>query len=141
MASSPLFRVVIPFELIFNRPDSDEVTSHARITYERGKAYAYTYTELVEPDHTRFPSWRSVSIDEWNSVQWQRSHCVKQLCELMGDPLDESFYLDLEKGQAERATISMPIPPQMMNTMAPRRSPTVQVVSLSHYTLTPSAAI
>ena len=31
------------------------------------------------------------------------------------------FYADLERDQAERATMSMLVPPQMMNTMAPRR--------------------
>ena len=59
---------------------------------------------------------------DWASVQWQRAHCiknVKQLRELMGDLLDERFYADLERDQAERATMSMLVPPQMMNTMVP----------------------
>ncbi|MGH8938896.1 MAG: KamA family radical SAM protein, partial [Actinomycetes bacterium] len=36
-----------------------------------------------------------------------------------GDLLTESFYADLERDQAERATMSMLVPPQMMNTMVP----------------------
>ena len=62
---------------------------------------------------------------EWESAQWQRSHCVKnirQLRELLGDLVDERFYADLERDQAERATMSMLVPPQMMNTMARRTS-------------------
>ncbi|MCB0909214.1 MAG: lysine 2,3-aminomutase, partial [Nocardioidaceae bacterium] len=89
--------------------------------------YAYQRVELVEPDWTRFPGWRDVTADEWASVQWQRAHCVKnvkQLRELMGDLVDERFYADLERDQAERATMSMLVPPQMMNTMAPRVDPT-----------------
>jgi len=82
--------------------------------------YAYRHRELVEPDWTRFPGWRDVTAVDWASAQWQRAHCVKnlkQLRELMGDLLTEAFYTDLERDQAERATMSMLVPPQMMNTM------------------------
>jgi len=88
--------------------------------------YAYQRVELVEPDWTRFPGWRDVTAEDWASVQWQRAHCiknVKQMRELMGDLLDDRFYEDLERDQAERATMSMLVPPQMMNTMAPRVEP------------------
>jgi lysine 2,3-aminomutase len=88
--------------------------------------YAYARTELVEPDWRRLPGWASVTDAEWRSAQWQRAHCVKnvkQLRELMGDLLDESFYADLERDQRERATMSMLVPPQMMNTMAPTAVP------------------
>ena len=37
----------------------------------------------------------------------------------MGDLVDDRFYADLERDQAERATMSMLVPPQMMNTMVP----------------------
>ena len=92
------------------------------IGLETGQPYPYRRVELVEPDWTRFPGWKDVTAEEWASVQWQRAHCVKnlkQLRELMGDLLDERFYADLERDQAERATMSMLVPPQMMNTMAP----------------------
>jgi lysine 2,3-aminomutase len=88
---------------------------------ETGQPYPYRRVELVEPDWTRFPGWRDVTAEEWASAQWQRAHCVKntrQLRELLGDLVDESFFADLERDQAERATMSMLIPPQMLNTMA-----------------------
>jgi len=91
-----------------------------------GQPYAYRQQPLVEPDWTRFPGWRHVTVAEWESVQWQRSHCVKnvrQLRVLWGDLVDDAFYADLERDQAERATMSMLVPPQMMNTMAPHVVP------------------
>jgi len=84
--------------------------------------YAYRSRELVEPDWTRLPGWTGVTAEDWASAQWQRAHCVKnlkQLRELMGDLLEDRFYADLERDQAERATMSMLVPPQMMNTMVP----------------------
>ncbi|WP_141575156.1 KamA family radical SAM protein [Actinomadura sp. WMMA1423] len=82
--------------------------------------YAYRRRPLVEPDWRRLPGWRDVTEAEWESAQWQRAHCVKnvrQLRRVMGDLLDERFYADLERDQAERATMSMLLPPQMLNTM------------------------
>jgi lysine 2,3-aminomutase len=82
--------------------------------------YAYRHRALVEPDWRRFPGWADVTTEQWESAQWQRVHCVKsirQLRALMGDLLDETCYEDLARDQAERATMSMLVPPQMMNTM------------------------
>jgi lysine 2,3-aminomutase len=82
--------------------------------------YEYRRGELVEPDWTRFPGWREVTRAQWESAQWQRVHCVKnvkQLRTVMGDLLNEGFYADLEKDQREHATMSMLVPPQMINTM------------------------
>ena len=96
------------------------------IGLETGQPYPYRRVELVEPDWTRFPGWKDVTPEEWASVQWQRAHCVKnlrQLRELLGDLVDERFYADLERDQNERATMSMLVPPQMMNTMAPYAVP------------------
>ena len=96
------------------------------IGLETGQPYPYQRVELVEPDWTRFPGWKDVTAEEWASVQWQRAHCVKnlrQLRELLGDLVDERFYADLERDQNERATMSMLVPPQMMNTMAPYAVP------------------
>jgi lysine 2,3-aminomutase len=84
--------------------------------------YAYRRRELIEPDWTRLPGWRDVTAEQWADAQWQRAHCVKnvaQLRALMGDLLEDRFYADLERDQAERATMSMLVPPQMMNTMVP----------------------
>jgi lysine 2,3-aminomutase len=84
--------------------------------------YAYRRRELVEPDWTRLAGWSGVTTQEWADVQWQRAHCVKnlkQLREVVGDLLQDRFYADLERDQAERATMSMLLPPQMLNTMVP----------------------
>ena len=84
--------------------------------------YAYRRRPLVEPDWTRLPGWRDIGPEQWASAQWQRANCVKnlrQLRELMGNLLDERFYADLERDQNERATMSMLVTPQMMNTMVP----------------------
>lgn len=84
--------------------------------------YHYEQRALVEPDWTRLPGWAGVTAAEWDDVQWQRAHCLKntrQLREVMGDLLTDDFYADLERDQAERATMSMLLPPQMLNTMVP----------------------
>ena len=84
--------------------------------------YSYRHRELAEPDWRRLPGWADVTPEQWASAQWQRAHCVKsirQLRQVMGGGLDERFYADLEQDQALRATMSMLVPPQMINTMAP----------------------
>jgi lysine 2,3-aminomutase len=89
--------------------------------------YVYRRNELREPDWRRLPGWRDVTSAEWSSAQWQRAHCVKNLPQLrtvFGDLLDAEFYADLERDQAERATMSMLLPPQMINTMVPGAVPT-----------------
>ena len=88
--------------------------------------YVYRHKELAEPDWRRLPGWAAVTPQEWASAQWQRAHCVKnnrQLRQVVGAGLDERFYADLERDQAERATMSMLVPPQMVNTMVPDLSP------------------
>src|ERR1051326_3070931 len=85
--------------------------------------YVYRRAELAEPDWTRFPGWAQVTRAEWESAQWQRAHCVKnirQLSQVLGAGLSEEFCADLERDQRERATMSMLVPPQMLNTMAPQ---------------------
>ncbi|MEN3308058.1 MAG: lysine 2,3-aminomutase [Micromonosporaceae bacterium] len=88
--------------------------------------YEYRRRPLVEPDWTRFPGWRAVTRDEWESAQWQRAHCVKnvtQLRALLGGLVDERFYADLVADQRATATMSMLVPPQMLNTMVPAAPP------------------
>jgi lysine 2,3-aminomutase len=88
--------------------------------------YVYTRRELVEPDHRRFPGWRDVTDAEWADAQWQRAHCVKnvrQLRAVLGPAVDDRFFADLERDQASKATMSMLVPPQMLNTMAPTEPP------------------
>jgi lysine 2,3-aminomutase len=88
--------------------------------------YVYRRRPLHEPDWRRLPGWRDVTPEEWRDAQWQRAHCVKntrQLANVMGDLLDASFYADLTRDQGERATMSLLLPPQMLNTMVPDRVP------------------
>jgi lysine 2,3-aminomutase len=85
--------------------------------------YEYRRSELVEPDWRRLPGYRGVTEAQWHNAQWQRVHCVKnakQLRAAVGDLLDERFYDDLAADQAQTATMSMLLPPQMLNTMVPR---------------------
>ncbi len=89
--------------------------------------YEYTARELVEPDWRRLPGFADVTAEQWRSAQWQRVNCVKNLRQLRGvygDLLDESFYADVEADQAGRATMSLLLPPQMINTMVPTAVPT-----------------
>lgn len=94
---------------------TDTVT---RTTVEQ--PYQYLRRPLVEPDWTRFPGWRDVTAEQWADVQWQRAHCVKNIAQLkgvMGDLLTDDFYDDLAADQQQAATMSMLVPPQMINTM------------------------
>ena len=88
--------------------------------------YVYQRRELHEPDWRRFPGWSGVTTADWESAQWQRAHCVKnarQLRQVIGEGLSEAFFTDLEQDQRARATMSMLVPPQMLNTMAPEIAP------------------
>jgi lysine 2,3-aminomutase len=76
--------------------------------------------EFVEPDWTRLPGYRDVTADQWESAQWQRAHSVKNLKELkeaFGPFLSDDLTEDIHRDMFERATMSMLIPPQMINTM------------------------
>ncbi|MER5639479.1 lysine 2,3-aminomutase [Kitasatospora sp. NPDC002227] len=88
--------------------------------------YSYELRHPVEPDWRRFPGWAGVTGDEWESAQWQRANCVKnprQLQAVFGGTLAESFIADLVRDQRERATMSMLVTPQMLNTMVPDLGP------------------
>ena len=76
--------------------------------------------EFVEPDWTRLPGYRDATPAEWESAQWQRAHTVKNLKELkaaLGEYLTDDLAADIQRDMFERATMSMLIPPQMINTM------------------------
>jgi len=79
--------------------------------------------EFVEPDWHRLPAYVDVTTEQWESAQWQRAHTVKNLREFkeaLGDHLADDLLEDIARDQAERATMSMLIPPQMINTMSER---------------------
>jgi lysine 2,3-aminomutase len=108
----------------------------AQSTTSAEQPYAYHRTELVEPDWTRLPGWRDVTPAQWRDVQWQRSHCVKnikQLRAVVGDLLVERLYADLERDMAERATMSMLLPPQMLNTIAASAAATPSAYTEAFY--------
>ena len=83
--------------------------------------FEYPLTRVyAEPDWTRLPAYRDITTDQWESAQWQRAHSVKNLKEFkeaLGEFLTEDLLADIERDQQERATMSMLIPPQMINTM------------------------
>ncbi|WP_432843978.1 KamA family radical SAM protein [Dactylosporangium sp. CA-092794] len=89
--------------------------------------YVYQRHALTEPDWRRFPGWATVTRDEWDNAQWQRAHCVKTVAQLrtvLGSTVTDAFYTDLAADQAGQATMSMLVPPQMINTMVPAATPT-----------------
>jgi lysine 2,3-aminomutase len=76
--------------------------------------------EFAEPDWTRIPGYRDVTREQWRSARWQRQHSVKNLAQLraaLGDLLPADLEESIARDQAERATMSMLVPPQMLNTM------------------------
>ncbi|MDQ3952125.1 MAG: lysine 2,3-aminomutase [Actinomycetota bacterium] len=76
--------------------------------------------DFVEPDWTRIPGYRDVTPEQWASARWQRQHTIKNLGELkatLGDLLPPDLEESIARDQAERATMSMLLPPQMLNTM------------------------
>ena len=75
---------------------------------------------FVEPDWTRFQGWKDVTKEQWESALWQRQNSVKNLKDLgkvLGPLLTDDIVKEIERDQAERATMSILIPPQMINTM------------------------
>ncbi|MGZ3481035.1 MAG: KamA family radical SAM protein [Myxococcaceae bacterium] len=76
--------------------------------------------EFREPDWTRIPGYRSVSQADWESALWQRRHTVKNLKELketLGALIPDTLLASIDRDQRERATMSILLPPQMLNTM------------------------
>ena len=83
------------------------------LPYPPSRAYA-------EPDWNRLPGFRGVSRADWESATWQRRHTIKNLGELkaaLGDLLPDDLAESICQDQERRATMSMLIPPQMVNTM------------------------
>ncbi len=87
----------------------------------RHQPYLYQYSsEFHEPDWTRVPGYKNVTQAEWRSALWQKRNLVKSVKQfkgVLGPYLSETMAADILKDQAERATMSMLIPPQMINTM------------------------
>src|SRR5882672_2202656 len=76
--------------------------------------------EFAEPDWRRLPGYKDVTAAEWETALWQRRHTVKNLKELkeaLGSFLPDTLLESIEKDIKQRATMSMLLPPQMLNTM------------------------
>jgi lysine 2,3-aminomutase len=76
--------------------------------------------QFIEPDWQRFPGWKDVTREQWEAALWQRQHTIKNLKELkdvLGPLLPEDLAASIERDMRERATMSMLVPPQMINTM------------------------
>ena len=76
--------------------------------------------EFVEPDWRRIPGFKDASVADWESSVWQRKHTIKNLRELknaLGALLPDELAASIERDQKERATMSLLLPPQMLNTM------------------------
>ena len=102
-------------------PTTGTTTSATRPVLPADQPFHYPLKrEFVEPDWTRLPGYRDVTQDEWESALWQRKHTVKNLRELQqvfGALIPESLLKSIERDQKDRATMSLLIPPQMLNTM------------------------
>jgi lysine 2,3-aminomutase len=75
---------------------------------------------FVEPDWKRIPGYKDVTQADWESALWQRKNTVKNLRELamvLGALMPPDLLFSIEKDQKERATMSILVPPQMVNTM------------------------
>ena len=107
--------------------DVDDLVQTAPFAARSKKAHSaeqpYRYPperEFVEPDWRRLPGYRDVTPEEWHSAKWQRQHTIKNLDGLQkvfGDRLPMDLVDSIRRDQAERATMSMLVPPQMLNTM------------------------
>lgn len=86
-----------------------------------GQPYAYPpKREFYEPDWTRIPGWKNVTREEWEDAMWQRKNTIKslkELKELLGDKLPDTLAESLQQDIETRATMSLLVPPQMINTM------------------------
>jgi lysine 2,3-aminomutase len=96
-------------------------TTRALKAHAGPQPYSYPPSgEFSEPDFRRLPGYRTATDADWESAKWQRQHSVKSLAEMKlvyGDLLPDSIYEDIRRDQQMRATMSMLVPPQMLNTI------------------------
>jgi lysine 2,3-aminomutase len=107
--------------------EARETTRHSESRAGGGhRPYRYRRHDLIEPDWRRFVGWRQVGRSEWESAQWQRAHCIKnvgQLRSVLGPSVPDVFYDDLAQDQAGLATMPLLLPPHLLNTISPDRVP------------------
>ncbi len=98
-------------------------TKHSPKLRSRASEQPFKYPlekPFVEPDWRRIPGFKDVTKDEWEAAVWQRKNTVKSLDELkkvLGDKLPDDLLASMQRDQKERATMSILVPPQMLNTM------------------------
>ena len=100
---------------------ADEHAGVIRRAHAAPQPYEYPPArDFAEPDPTRLPGWRNVTSQDWRDPKWQRQNSVKNLAALQqvfGHHLSDDLAASIERDMAERATMSMLVPPQMLNTM------------------------
>ena len=83
--------------------------------------YQYFFKPTFEmPDWTRLPGFKNVSKALWEDARWQHSHSVKnvrQLKDVFQHLLSDELAQAIERDQREYATMSLLMPPQMLNCM------------------------
>jgi len=93
----------------------------AKQPMKAGQPFRYPLArEFVEPDWNRIPGFRGVTAAEWEDATWQRKHTIKSLREfktVLGNLLPDSLAESIAQDHEQRATMSMLIPPHMINTM------------------------
>ena len=98
-----------------------QATTAVRHVRAAEQPFHYPLTrEFVEPDWRRIPGYADVTQAEWESALWQRKHTVKSLKELqvvLGRFLTDALAAGIDRDQRDRATMSLLVPPQMLNTM------------------------
>jgi lysine 2,3-aminomutase len=96
-------------------------SSHHDVDAGAGQPLRYPLSrEFAEPDWNRLPGFHGVSQADWENAVWQRRHTIKNLGELkaaLGSLLPDDLAESICQDQERRATMSMLIPPQMVNTM------------------------
>lgn len=76
--------------------------------------------QFVEPDWTRLPGYKDVTREQWESALWQRQNSIKNLKDLktaLGSYLTDAVAEQIVADQKETATMSLLIPPHMLNCM------------------------
>ncbi|MBI5201041.1 MAG: lysine 2,3-aminomutase [Elusimicrobia bacterium] len=96
-------------------------TKHVPKAHASEQPFKYPLEKpFAEPDWNRFPGYKGVSQKDWETALWQRQHSVKNLRELkaaLGGHLTDDLAADIERDQKERATMSILVPPHMINMM------------------------
>jgi lysine 2,3-aminomutase len=103
--------------------DVEGAVADAERVYAR-QPYRYRFEQHEEPDWRRLPGFASVTRSDWDNPTWQRRNSVRSvgaLAEVFGRFLAPELARSIERDQAERATMPLSVPPQMINTMDEQR--------------------